>query len=336
MIRKFFSLKRMLLFLLILLIPSLTTAEMQIHQEYKEYTIMRGDTLWDISQSELQDPFLWPKVWKENPDITHPDKIYPNQKIKIPLYLLQKEVPAEKPKPKVVKKPKKIEKPAEEIVEPEEIKYIVNRNDLFRSGFIADAIPPSAGKITDSLTDRLNLSKDDYAYITTNSPVTIGDKFYIIDPVKKIKHPKKGGTIGYLIMILGIGEVVENSDDPKILITDSFAEIPIGSLLTDYFEIELAPVVENPRKPDINGYVVTSRGLHLISGMQDIVYIDKGRKEGLELGDLLEVTSPQWTHEIPIGQIQIIYLTDSAATALVKKSTREIIAGDKIKKVKEE
>ena len=182
----------------------------------------------------------------------------------------------------------------------------------------------------------MNLSRDDYAYIKTNSPVTIGEKFYIIKSVKKIKHPKTGGMVGYLIMILGIGEVVENSDDPKILITDSFFEIPIGSSLADYFEIELPLVVENPRKPDINGYIVTSRGLHLVSGMQDIVYIDKGRKDSLKLGDVLEVTTLQWTHDIPIGQIQIIYLTDSTATALVKKSNREIMMGDKIKKVKEE
>ncbi len=335
MIKKLFARKSLLLFFLILLIPSLTFAEMQIHQEYKDYTIERGDTLWDISQKELQDPFLWPKVWKENPGIKHPDRIYPDQKIKIPLYLLQKEIPAEKPKPKVVKKPKKIEKPVEEIVEPEEIKYLVDRNSLFRSGFIADSVP-AIGKITDSLTDRMNLSKNDYAYIKTDNPVTIGEKFYIIKSVKKIEHPKTGRKLGYLIMILGIAEVVENGNDPKALITDSFFEIPLGSLLADYFEIELPLVVENPRKPDINGYVVTSRGLHLVSGEQDIIYIDKGRKDGVELGDLLEVTTLQWTHDIPIGQIQIIYLTDSTATALVKKSNREIEMGDKIKKVKEE
>ncbi len=335
MIRKLFSRKKLLLFFLILLIPSLAFAEMQVHQEYKDYTIVKGDTLWDISQKELQDPFLWPKVWKENPEITHPDKIYPDQKIRIPLYLLQKEVPAEKPKPKVVEKPKVIEKPVEEIVEPEEIKYVVDINDLFRSGFIANAVP-AVGKITDSLTDRINLSKDDYAYIKTDNPVTIGEKFYIIQSVKKIKHPKTGRKLGYLIMILGIAEVVENGNDPKALITESFFEIPMGSQLADYFEIELPLAVEDHRKPDINGYVVSSRGLHLVSGQRDIIYIDKGRKDGVELGDLLEVTTRQWTHDIPIGQIQIIYLTDSTATALVKKSDREILMGDLIRKVKEE
>ena len=61
-------------------------------EEIKEYKVKGGDTLWDISNKELQDPFLWPKIWKNNPEISNPDRIYPGQSIKIPLYLLQKEM----------------------------------------------------------------------------------------------------------------------------------------------------------------------------------------------------------------------------------------------------
>lgn len=59
--------------------------------EYKEYKVLKGDTLWDISSKEIKDPFLWPKIWKENPEIKNPDRITPNQMIKIPLRLIQKE-----------------------------------------------------------------------------------------------------------------------------------------------------------------------------------------------------------------------------------------------------
>lgn len=50
---------------------------------YKEHTVVTGDTLWDISSKEIADPFLWPKIWKENPEIKNPDRIYPGQKVKI-------------------------------------------------------------------------------------------------------------------------------------------------------------------------------------------------------------------------------------------------------------
>jgi LysM repeat protein len=59
--------------------------------EVTEYKIVKGDTLWEISKGKLNDAFLWPKVWKENPAIANPDRIYPDQIIKIPLYLIHHE-----------------------------------------------------------------------------------------------------------------------------------------------------------------------------------------------------------------------------------------------------
>jgi hypothetical protein len=70
-----------------LLLVSTTFAEIQ---EIKEHRVLKGDTLWDITKKDLNDPFLWPKVWKKNPEIANPNLIYPNQIIKIPLYLIQK------------------------------------------------------------------------------------------------------------------------------------------------------------------------------------------------------------------------------------------------------
>jgi hypothetical protein len=327
--RKILSRNRLLFFFLILLVPSLTFAEMQVYEEYRDYTIIRGDTLWDISQKELNDPFLWPKVWKENPDIKHPDRIYPNQKIKIPLYLLQKEIPAETPK--VVKKPKVVkEKPVEIIVEPEKIKYLVDRNLLIASGYIGDPVP-HIGTITDSPSDRTVLGKNDYAYIKTDTPVHLGDKFYIIDVIEKVDHPDTGRSLGYLIEILGSAEVVENGGDPKVLITTSYGEISPGDLLDNFYNIEQPLAIDSPRKPDVAGYVVSTKQMHGVSGTHDIVYIDKGSNDGLEVGDLL-ATLVQSKHQIYNGLIQIINLRASTSTAIVRKCDREIVAGDRIAK----
>ena len=314
-----------------LLLPSFITAQTQ---EYKDYTIEKGDTLWDISQKELSDSFLWPKVWKENPEIKNPDRIYPKQKIKIPLQLLQKEIeiPETKPKTELEIKPEEIkEKPAEKIVKPVKKEYLVNKHLLIASGYIADSVH-SVGKIVDSPTERTLLGKNDYAFIKTDNPVKKGDKFYVIHSVGEVTHPKSENKLGYLIEILGIAEVVDNNGS-KVIIKDSYNEITTGSLLDNFYEIEPPLSIEPPRKPDINGFIVAARHLRIINGAWDIVYIDKGRKDGLEVGDVFTPMLKN-KHEITNGLIQVIDLRESTSTAIVRKSNNMITKGDEVTAVK--
>jgi LysM repeat protein len=53
-------------------------------EEPSYYVIKQGDTLWDISNTFMKDPFLWPFIWKANPNIANPDLIYPGNKLTIP------------------------------------------------------------------------------------------------------------------------------------------------------------------------------------------------------------------------------------------------------------
>ena len=49
----------------------------------EEYTIQKGDTLWDLSQKFLNSPWYWPKIWSQNPSIENPHWIYPGNKLKL-------------------------------------------------------------------------------------------------------------------------------------------------------------------------------------------------------------------------------------------------------------
>lgn len=49
------------------------------------YEVERGDTLWDLADRFLNDPFLWQRIWKANQGaIDDPDLIYPGQDFAIP------------------------------------------------------------------------------------------------------------------------------------------------------------------------------------------------------------------------------------------------------------
>lgn len=322
-------------YLLLLCLPSFLLAQVQ---EYKEYTVERGDTLWDITKGELQDPFLWPKVWNANPYINNPDKIYPDQIIKIPLHLLQKEIAPSAPKP-VVRAPIKpeaeeqavaIEKPVQKEYRKE---YLIDKNLLIVSGYIADELH-SVGAIYDKPGEITNLSKGDYAYIKTNNAVKKDDKFYIIYPVENVKHPVTGSNLGVRIAILGTVKVVDEND-PKVLITSSFVEIPVGSLIDTYYEIEPPLAPNNPRKPAINGYIVTALRRIYAHGDRDIVFIDKGKNDGLEVGDLL-ATTLQSEHKIFNGVVQVVSTRPSTSAAIIRKAAKEIQIGDPVTAVTQE
>lgn len=50
-----------------------------------DYEVERGDTLWDIADRLLQDPFRWQGIWKANQArIDDPDLIFPGQQFAIP------------------------------------------------------------------------------------------------------------------------------------------------------------------------------------------------------------------------------------------------------------
>ncbi len=304
-------------------------------QEYKEYTVKKGDTLWDISSKEIVDPFLWPKVWKENPEIRNPDLIYPGQKIRIPLYLMQREVvpPAEEkvvaPSPAPVITPlARKEEPAVKIT-PVPKEYLVEKDILIASGYITDTIN-SKGIVIGSPTENELLGKGDYAYIRTSDPAKTGSKYYIVRSLGEVKHPETGEMMGYLIDVRGVAEIVgRESGEIKVRITESYSDVLVGDLLTDFREIEAPFLMENPRNPNISGYIVATKHRHSLNGGLDLVYIDKGRKDGVETGDVLEMIA-RAKYEVPNGRIQIVDIREKTATGVVRTSSKEVTVGDRV------
>jgi len=302
-------------------------------QEMKEYTVKRGDTLWDISNAELRDPFLWPKIWKENHNIQNPDRIYPAQIIKIPLYLLQivhepviEEFTAHTPMPVVQETVQKSE--------PVKMNPVVNRNVYLGSGYIVDGLE-GAGRITGSPGGRTLFGNNDFVYVNTKDDVNIGDKFIIVRRGQDVIHPVTREKMGYIVNVLGVAEINRfeyGQTIAKILI--SLREIITGDIIDTLADFD-PPVVAKPfRTPDIDGYIIAARNLRIMNTDYDIVYIDKGLDDGLHPGDLLRTVS-LGSHKVPNGIIQIINLNTTTATALVVSSTDPVMTGNWVTQSKE-
>lgn len=306
-------------------------------QEDKDYEVRKGDTLWSISSKEMSDPFSWPKIWKENPEIKNPDLIYPGQKIRLPQLYIQKEIipmpappPTERavPAPRIKPEPRVVKEEMPVKIKPAEKKYLVERDILISSGYISDSIE-SRGQVIGSPSEREVLGKVDYAYIRTSGPVRTGDRFYVVRPAGKVKHPETGAMMGYLIDVLGIARVVgKESGETKTEITASYSGIAVGDLLFDYYEIDLPLQPENLRNPDIPGFIVATKERRISNGQPDIVYIDKGSKSGIMPGDIFAMTA-RAKFNTPNGLLQVISTKESTSTAIVRTSQKEVSVGDK-------
>jgi len=325
-------LNKKLILLFVIVLSSITSLALAQERETKDYKVQQGDTLWDISKKELNDPFLWPKVWKENPGIANPDKLMPGQTIRIPLYLLQNGVQKEEPvaEPVVEAEPQR-QAPVIEAAPAKIIKPLVDASLYMSSGYIASKIN-GVGRIAGS-PSRKNLSgMNDLIYVTTLEPAKIGDKFFVIR-TREVFHPASNKRVGEMVHMLGIAEVVTIKRGETIAkILKSYGEIVTGNLLIPYSEMT-PPVVPEPyRKPKVDGYVVDTRDKRLNNGMYDIVYIDRGKNAGLEVGDVMRVITVEkqlegftkTDHTYPHGIVQLIKVYDSTSVAVVRGGTGAI------------
>ena len=316
---------------LTILIPSVSHSQTE---EIKDYTVASGDTLWDISGKELGDPFLWPKIWQENPAISNPDRLYPGQKIRIPLRYAQKSAAGAEVQaaaPQIQEKAVTVKKSSPAAIP---LRPLIDRNVLVASGFISDSVK-GVGTIAGAPNERIVFGNNDIVYVKIDKPVKVGDRFYILRTGELVRHPVTNKKMGYLVEMLGVVEILRfEYGDTLAKITEMFNDIHSGDLLETYYEISPLLTTGEFRKPDIAGYVVASRDGHLGNAKFNIVYVDKGLKDGLDIGDMVKTLNVKDGHMVPSGAIQIIGCRETTSTAVVLENYySEILVGNLITKL---
>lgn len=337
-------------------------------QELHPYIIKRGDTLWDISNSFLKDPFLWPFIWKANPSITNPDLIFTGNKLMIPslspieraLQAVEKQEPSKEaaapveepirqhegltgahvtvPKPVPAETGEEMPAGGSRLVMPEEQIYpIIDKYAMLSAGFVSDE------ETKDIITGAQEKGKsifgyDDIVYVSMRNADTIkiGDKYLIYTHIHNVNHPRTGRNFGKLIKGLGILQITAKDPAADVLtarITLSFDAIEKGNMLTPYQEP--MPIYHTPQKKgkDISGYVLEVTDRRSINAQVDIVYLDRGTADGVEPGDRFLVYQDPVKRGFPrkvIGEVQVMLVKEHTSTAVVGRSTEPMGKGSPV------
>jgi len=255
------NMKRLMGFhLIIALVLSLCFALSIMAQEKKEaegvYTIKKGDTLWDISEKFLKDPFLWPKLWQRNPYITNPHWIYPGnpvrlsafeeaKKVEPPKAVEEKPVEVKEVKPEVaeVKEVKKVEPPPvvekkPEVVaekKPAEEKRVIP--EIRSAGFIAGFDHKGIGIVLDNKEGKNLMAEGDVLYLSfkTAETISIGNKYTIFRGSDVIRDPVTDKKIGRKYSISGNIEIIDQSGNfYTARVLEAFDAIFKGDMIQPY------------------------------------------------------------------------------------------------------
>ena len=349
------------------------SAKVRTKEEAAYYTVKKGDTLWDISSAFLKDPFLWPFIWKANSAISNPDLIYPGNKLAIPslapveralnapsvqepnTQLVEKNVEEEKGPPPVPQSTEGIasaeivkNKPVQPAAEqPPAVKNrfilpearpipIIDKYAMLRAGFVNSE--EMNGRIVGARDEAQSIySFGDIVYVKVPSAwnANIGDKFLIYSQQHRVNHPKSGRRAGWLIRGRGVLQITakDSADVLTARITLSFDSIEKSNMLTPYQEPAL--IFNSPQKKakDISGYLLEVTDERVVNGQLDFVYLDRGIRDGVELGDRFIVFNMPEDGSLPrkrVGEVQVFIVKDQTSTAVVQISTDPITRGDQV------
>ncbi len=340
------------------------------------YTIKRGDTLWSVSTLFLKSPWRWPELWGMNrTQIKNPHLIYPGQTLvlvktaegRVQLVLSGSQAPVPGT-PAAVAPPPPVAAPAAALAPPPvptqrlsprvrevnaagetAIPSIPNNQiEPFLSQPMVVATPDLQRypRIIATQQDRVYLGVGDTAYARGVTDPSI-QSYHVFRPARPLYEPDdydRHDPIAFEALFLGTARVVHAGEVTTLTITESKQEIGEDDRLVPIDHQELVNYV--PRRPekDVDGRIISVYGGVASVGSGDVVALDRGGRDGLEIGNVLAVyhhgrdmvDRTQSAHEavkLPderIGHAFVFRVFDTIAYALLVSASGPVQVGDRV------
>jgi Uncharacterized protein containing LysM domain len=269
-----------------LLLGQAMAQEPELRSDYpEEYTVVKGDTLWDISSTFLSNPWMWPEIWHVNPQISNPHLIYPGDVIRLVYFDGKPRV--------VVDRVVKLSPKVRTLEEGEAIPTIpldkIN-NFLSRSRIVTQEELDRAPHVVSGESKRLVLGKGDrlYARGTFDTDVAVYGVYRRGDTYV---DPETGELLGIQAMDIGSGRMrALDGEVATLLMTRTTEEVRVGDRLLSEEQRSIdANFFPSAPKVDVNAQIIAVEGGVTQVGKMDVVVINRGDREGIAVGNVLAV-----------------------------------------------
>jgi len=344
--------------------PHASSQSIQLTADHpREYTVKKGDTLWDIASLFLKDPWYWPEIWQRNPQVTNPHLIFPgdilmliyvNGQPQIQLARAEDGVMRRHVGDKVVKLSPSIHRQSLNEAIPsipgDAVRQFLTRPRIVTAEEWADA-PYIVG------------SDDAHLIMGANNKIYIrGEldkeriRYSIFRKGNRLADPETDELLGHEVIFAGEARIIKYGDPSTGLLLKTSREVLIGDRLlpTDKSAIDQQYF---PRLPEdfVQGTVISLFDAISSIAKYQIAVINRGSNDKMEVGHLLaSYQSGSYAHDrfldrssikrgdatkldilLPderSGIMMLFKVFDKVSYALVLKSTRSIRKGDKVEK----
>src|SRR5213078_731621 len=287
------------------------------------HTVVAGETLWSIGQLYFNDPLLWPEVYRLNTSVIEdPHWIYPGEVLNIGSVVAVAQAPVdtdtsmvpdttqavvEAPPPAPTETYQTIferrRTPGEAVKDvlrayANPLYRPLRRGEFYAAGFLTENERLPWGRVLGNtatpaiprLTERSTATRFDQIALAPprNASYHVGDSLLIA----RIDRDIAGW--GGVVVPVGVARVTELQR--RQVLADVVMQF--GRIHDGHLAMPLEPFKDpgltrpTPVEQGLEGQVVAERDIHGLTDLQQILFINRGRADGVTPGDVFEVFRP--------------------------------------------
>jgi len=259
----------------------------------ESYVVKKGDTLWDISETFLKTPWLWPEIWQVNPQIANPHLIYPGDTIRL-IYIDGKPrltLHRGEGERTVKLSPRTRVEPIDTVIPAiplDAIDAFLNRSRVVDATFLEEAayvVSGHEGRIISGAGDKL------YARDSIQQKLALFSSYGVYRPATRYIDPDTGEELGVEAFEVGLGKVIAKEDDISTLrLGSSNEEVRARDRLLPTEEAKVVPTFF-PSAPEqqVNAKIISVLGGVSHVGQFDVVAVNLGERDHIEAGNVLAI-----------------------------------------------